>query len=191
MKKLLISFILIFVFSSVSLAQTYGNWSGILYTGNSKSGVNDKYFNTYSKGLQEYLQKFYKDKYVRLITYVVRKGQRYTVSIKYPQDGVTRNIEFTCYHPIETRGYYLSYQNIYRPGKYMAQRINFTNSIDSNYENVVVIISTDKPAMPFYLRIEYPAVPDNLLTTRTINPAYPEFGPMYWGTVKKEPILLK
>ncbi len=190
-KKLFFStFVLLALFVSVN-AQTYGNWSGILYTGNSKSGVNDQYFNSYSKGLQKYLQNAYKDRYVRLITYVVKKGQRYTVSIKYPQDGVDRNVEFTCYHPLQTEGYYFSFQNLNRPGKYMAQRVNFTNSPESDYENVVVIVSTNKPAMPFYLRIEYPAVADNLLITKTLNPAYPEFGAMYWGTVEEEPILLK
>jgi hypothetical protein len=191
MKNSLFIFLFIFVVSIASSAQTYGNWSGILYTGDSKSGVNDQYFNSYSKGLQEYLKKAYKDQYVRLITYVVKKGQRYTVSIKYPQDGVDRNVEFTCYHPEQTKGFYFSYQNLNRPGKYMAQRVNFTNSTESDYEKVIVIVSTVKPGKAFYLRIEYPAVADNLLINKTVNPAYPEFGPMYWGTVEEEPILLK
>ena len=191
MKNLLFSLIIILTVFTTSFSQTYGNWSGILYTGNSLSGVNDPYFNTYSKELREYLQNTYKNRYVRLITYVVKKGQRYTVSVKYPQDGVDRNVEFTCYHPKQTIGYYFSFQNLNRPGKYMAQRVNFTNSTESDYENVIVIVSTDKPAMPFYLRIEYPAVADKLLINKTVNPAYPEFGPMYWGTVEEEPILLK
>ena len=192
MHKIFLFFLsLIFAFSLNSFAQTYGNWSGILHTGTSKEGVKDPYFNSYSKGIQDLLQNAYKERYVRLITYVVKKGKRYTVSIKFPQDGVDRSMSFTSYNPIKSQGFAISYQNKNLPGKHIAYRVNFTNSMESDYENMVVIVSASKPSMPFYLRIEYPAVADNVVDSKSINPTYPEFGPIYWGRVNKQPILLK
>ncbi len=191
-KKLFFStFVLLALFVSAN-AQTYGNWSGILHTQSvavTENGNPD--FHNFTQKIQEYLIQNYKGKYIRLITYVVKKGHRYTVSIKFPQDGIERSMEFIGYNPFISKGFFISYQNKNVKGKYMLKRVNFSNSPESDYDRVVIVVSTYKPSSPFYLRIQYPAVPDNVVDAAQINPAEPDVGKFYWGNVVKEPILMK
>jgi len=172
-------------------SQTYGNWSGILYTGSSSADVHVPIYDKYTAGLRNFLTTAYKGKYIRVVPYVVKKGQRYTVSIKYPNDGDYRAMEFTGFNPLQTTGFSISYQNPNRPGKYSVNRVNFTNSANSNYDRVMVIVSSDKPSKPFYLRIEYPAVPDNVVDAAWPNPTEPGSPKTYWGTIVKYPLIIK
>ena len=192
MKKFLITAIAAVAFFSMhSSAQTYGNWSGILYTQSvpvTENGNPD--FHYFTPKIQEYLKQYYKGKYVKLITYVVKQGQRYTVSIKYPRDGITRNVEFIGYNPYESKGFFISYQNKNKPGTSWVERVNFTNSPQSTSDRTIVVVSTTTPSEPFYLRIEHPAVPDNVVDSRLPNPGDPKAGEYFWGTIKETPILM-
>ena len=148
-------------------------------------------FKNFTQNIQQYLIQNYKGRYVRLITYVVKKGESYTVSIKFPQDGIERSMQFIGYNPYQSKGFSISYQNKNKLGKYMLKRVNFTNSLKSSYDRVVVVVSTDKPSLPFFLRIEYPAVPNTVVNAAQINPEEPNIGKFYWGIVVNEPLLLK
>ena len=172
-------------------AQTYGNWSGILHTQSvpvTDNGNPD--FHYFTPQIQKYLKENYKGKYIKLITYVVRQGQRYTVSIKYPRNGVGYGMEFIGFDPYSSRGFSITYQNKNLPGKWWIERVNFTNDVNSTSDRTVVVVATSEPSAPFYLRIQYPAVPDNVVDSRLPNPADPQAGEYYWGTVKKTPILM-
>ncbi|NPA37536.1 MAG: hypothetical protein GXO47_11895 [Chlorobi bacterium] len=192
MNKILIFslFILSGIFTQTK-AQTYGNWSGILHTQSvpvTENGNPD--FHYFTPKIQEYLKQHYKGKYIKLITYVVKQGQRYTISIKYPQDGIDRSVEFIGYDPYNSRGFSISYQNRNKPGTWWVNRINVTNSQQSTTDRTVVVVSTNTPSAPFHLRIQYPAVPDNVVDSRLPNPGDPKAGEFFWGTIVKEPILM-
>ncbi len=190
-KKLFIALFLLAFYLNIN-AQSYGNWSNVLYTQSvpvTENGNPD--FKNFTQKIQDYLIQNYKGRYIRLITYVVKKGQRYTVSIKFPQDGIGRGMEFIGYNPYQSKGFSISYQNKNAQGKYSVHRVNFTNAPNSDYDRVVVVVSTYKASMPFYLRIQHPAVPDNVVDAAQINLGDPASGKSYWGTVCKEPILMK
>lgn len=172
-------------------APIYGNWSGVLYTQSIPVQKNNPNLRQYTLDIQRYLLTSYKGKYVQLITYVVKRVERYTISIKFPQDGVSRSLIFTGYNPFASSGYAISYQNKKYQGRYMLYRINFSNSRESKYENMVVIVVTNKPLMPFYLRIQHPAVPDGIVDARHPNPGDPAMGAYFWGTIIKHPLVLK
>ncbi len=179
------------VFPLLSRAQTYGNWSGLLHTQSvpvTDNGNPD--FRYFTPQTQKYLKENYKGKYIKVITYVVRQGERYTVSIKYPRNGVGYGMEFIGYDPYRSRGFSVTYQNKNLPGKWWVERVNFTNDVNSTSDRTLVVVATDTPSAPFYLRIQYPAVPDNVVDSRLPNPADPQAGEFFWGTVKKTPILM-
>lgn len=193
MKAKLILLLFVLIFTSFQIkAQTYGNWSGIMHTQSvpvTENGNPD--FHYFTPKIQKYLKQHYKGMYIKLVTYVVKPGQRYTISIKYPQDGIDRGIAFIGSDPYSSQGSVMSFQVRNKPGTYWVQRFNLTNSNESNSDRLIVVVSSYyKPSVPFYLRIEYPAVPDNVVDARHPNPGDPGAGSSFWGTILQNPLLL-
>ncbi|MCF6242554.1 MAG: hypothetical protein L3J74_14555 [Bacteroidales bacterium] len=192
MKKFLILILVLVIFNMHNVfSQTYGNWSGKLQTGAQPASVSIPYQEYFPDTLVTYLQKAYKDRYVRVIKYVVKKGERYTVSIKYPLNGTSYGWQFTGNNPWRTEAFSTGFGSANIQGRYTVQRVNFTNSTESKYDWVFVVVITDKPSSEFYLRIQYPAVPDNVVDAPSVNPADPQGGKVYWGSIVEHPIILR
>lgn len=192
-KQLLIGMLLgVFcIFASHVKGQTYGNWSGVIRTQNVIVNVNNPNLKLYTPKIKEYLLQNYKGRYVALITYVVKQGQRYTLSFKYPEDGIGRSLQFIGYNPYASKGFSIGYQIFKNPGTFLIRDINFSNSKDSKYDRVVVVIAAAKPGVPFYLNIRYPAIPDSVVSSATVNPGNTKRGKQFYGTIVKDSLLLK
>ncbi len=194
MKTQLIIGMLVGVFcicvSQCKAQPTYGNWSGVIRTQDVDVNPNNPNFAAYTPKIKEFLLKNYKGRYVALITYVVKKGARYTLSLKYPEDGIERSLQFIGYNPFASKGFHISYQVSKNPGTFLIRDINFSNSRASKFDRVVVVVSTSKPSVPFYLNIQYPAKPDTTVGAATVNPGNPRKGKQYYGTIVKTPLLL-
>ncbi len=184
-------FLSIIILSPSMIAKpTYGNWSGIIHTQSVPVREGNPFFHQYTKEIQNYLLRSYRNMYVQLITYVVKKGQKYTLSIKYPGDGIGRSIMFTGYNPYKSKGSAISFQVHNISNAFFVRRINFSNSVNSTYDRVIVIISTIKPNVPVYLKIEYPALSDSIINSSTSVIGAPQLGKQNFGIIIRNPLLL-
>ncbi len=173
--------------NTISNAQTYGNWSGTLYTSSQTAENVD--WTAYSQELHNFIQATYAGSYVKVIGYVTQIGEKYTISIEYPQNGTEYGIFFTGGNPYLSNGFWTSSQNNVTNCNWV-RRWNITNSSTSTCNKTYVITVTSTPSKDFRLKIEYPAIDDNIVDSALPNPGCPSnTTPYYWGGINNTILL--
>lgn len=199
MKKVVLIFVLIFSFAIVFSAGGYaltivgGDLNKVINLPTSNVVGVPK--NTPRTELFDYLKKNYSDEYLSIVKFPVLPGEKYTLYIKYPIDGIDRSYSFTGSSPTKSKGGSTSFQV---PEKSMIDyykcnaltlRINITISPESN-SPLYVIYTTRSPNIPATLILKHPADPDTVVEKPAPYPGCNSKAKFSWGSVWKNPILL-
>ena len=190
---LIFVFVLFFSVSSYALTIVEGDINRLVtvYTSN-KIAMSES---TPKILLYNWLKKAYPDYYVGIVRFPVLAGERYTLYIKQPIDGIGRLYTLTGADPFKSSSAGISFQGVdkSKKGYYkcdaLTHRINITISSKSD-SSLYVVYATLKPGIPTALFLKHPSDPDALL--EKVAP-YPGCNPQirqYWGAVWKDSLLL-
>ncbi len=186
-------FVLMFSISGYALSITQGDINRLISISTSNTTVLSE--TTPKILLYNWLKKTYPKYYVNIVRFPVLPGERYTLYLKQPIDGIGRLYTLTGADPFKSSSTGVSFQGVDKSkgGYYkcdaLTHRINLTISSRSD-SSLYVVYATSKPGIPTALFLKHPADPDALL--EKVAP-YPGCNPQikqYWGAVWKDPLLL-
>ena len=186
-------FVLVFSVSGYALTITQGDINRLISVSTSNTTALSE---TKPKILlYNWLKRAYPKYYVNIVRFPVLPGEKYTLYLKQPIDGIDRLYTLTGADPFKSSSEGVSFQGVdkSKKGYYkcdtLTHKINITISSKSD-SSLYVVYATSKPGISTTLFLKHPADPDALLEKAS---PYPGCNPQikqYWGAVWKNPLLL-